>query len=82
MNFTISIPDDKYYYALYFESFNGSGHGDIYVDNIKLTKTVQSSRNPSIASLKDTYKDVFDIFGVGAGIDSLFGDSGIDFIMR
>ncbi len=80
VNFTISIPDDKYYYALYFESFNGSGHGDIYVDNIKLTKTVQSSRNPSIASLKDTYKDVFDIFGVGAGIDSLFGDSGIDFI--
>ncbi|MCH5264690.1 MAG: endo-1,4-beta-xylanase, partial [Lachnospiraceae bacterium] len=81
VEFTISIPDDKYYYALYFESYNGNGNSDIYLDNVTVTKTIQNSRDTSIASIKDTYEDVFDIVGVGAGTASLFGQSASEFIV-
>ena len=57
VTFTISVPDDKFYYALYFESYNGNGNDDIYLDNITLTKTLQTNPDKTIASLKDTYKD-------------------------
>ncbi len=80
VDFTISIPDDKYYYALYFESYNGGSNADIYVDNIKLTKTVETSRQEGLTALKDVYGDIFDVVGVGAGVDSLFGKSGSEFI--
>lgn len=80
VSYTVSIPDDKYYYALYFESYNGQKLDDIYLDNIKLTKTKANNRDTSIASLKETYQDVFDIVGVGAGTDSLFGESASEFI--
>lgn len=80
VSYTVSIPDDKYYYALYFESYNGQKLDDIYLDNIRLTKTKTNNRDTSIASLKDTYQDVFDIVGVGAGTDSLFGESASEFI--
>ncbi len=80
VSYTISVPDDKYYYALYFESYNGSGIGDIYLDNITLTKTVENARDYSLASLADTYSDVVDIFGVGAGSDSILGESASEFI--
>ena len=78
--FSISIPDDKFFYGLYFESFNGQGHGDIYIDNISLTKTTEVKPDKTISALKDTYKDVFDIVGVGAGTDSLLGTNGSEFI--
>jgi endo-1,4-beta-xylanase len=80
VEFTISVPDDKYYYGLYFESYNGVGNDDIYLDNVTLTKTVQTTPTKSIASLKDTYQDVFGIVGVGAGLDSIIGNNGSEFI--
>lgn len=80
VTFTISVPDDKHYYALYFESYNGVGNDDIYIDNITLTKTMQINPDKSIASLKDTYEDVFPIVGVGAGISSILGTNGSEFI--
>ena len=51
VTFTISVPDDKFYYALYFESYNGNGNDDIYLDNITLTKTLQTNPDKTIASL-------------------------------
>lgn len=80
VKFSISVPDDKHYYAIYFESYNGVGNDDIYLDNISLTKTVQTNPDKTIPSLKETYKDVFDIIGVGAGIDSILGANGSEFI--
>lgn len=82
VKFTISVPDDKYYYALYFESYNGNGNDDIYLDNITLTKTLQTDPDKTITSLKDTYKDVFPIVGVGAGIASIIGKNGSEFISQ
>ena len=82
VTFTISVPDDKFYYALYFESYNGNGNDDIYLDNITLTKTLQTNPDKTIASLKDTYKDVFPIVGVGAGIASILGKNGSEFISQ
>ena len=78
--FTIKIPDEKYFYGLYFESANGQGHGDIYIDDIRLTKISEVQPDKSIPALKDTYKDVFDIVGVGADTDSLLGTNGSEFI--
>lgn len=82
VTFTISVPDDKFYYALYFESYNGNGNDDIYLDNITLTKTLQTNPDKTIDSLKDTYKDVFPIVGVGAGIASILGKNGSEFISQ
>lgn len=76
----ISVPDDKLSYAVYFESFNGVGNDDIYVDNIKLTKVFQVKPDKTISKLKETYKDVFPIVGVGAGMASILGENGSGFI--
>lgn len=78
--FDIVIPDDKYYYAFYFESYNGGTNSDIYLDDIKVTKVIQPAEDKTIASIKDTYADVFEYVGVGAGIGSLFGERGLEFI--
>ena len=81
MEVDITIPDDMYYYAIYFESVTAGGTtADIYIDNIKLTKKTAVAPDKTIPSLKDEYKDVFDIIGVGTGVDALFGDSGSEFI--
>lgn len=80
VKYEISVPDDKYYYGLYFESFNGVGNDDIYIDNITLTKIFQVKPDKSIPKLKDAYKDVFPIVGVGAGISSILGKNGSEFI--
>lgn len=78
---TISVPDDCYYYAVYFEAHvDNKKPSDIYLDNLKLTKTMQTNPDTNIPSLKETYKDVFNIVGVGAGISSILGDRGSDFI--
>lgn len=78
--FDVSIPDDKYFYGLYFESFNGVGYDDIYIDNITLTKKTEVNPDKTIVNVKDVYKDVFGIVGVGAGTDSLLGANGVEFI--
>ena len=81
MQVDITIPDDMYYYAIYFESVTAGGTtADIYIDNIKLTKKTAVAPDKSIPSLKDEYKDVFDIIGVGTGVDALFGSNGSEFI--
>lgn len=77
--FDVSIPDDKYFYGLYFESFD-SATGDIYIDNITLTKKTEVNPDKTITAVKDVYKDVFGIVGVGAGTDSLLGTNGVEFI--
>ncbi len=80
VSITITVPDDMHYFAVYFESFNGVGNDDIYIDDISLTKTVQVAPDKTIPSLYDTYKDVFKIVGVGAGISSIVGSKGSEFI--
>lgn len=77
---TISIPDDKYYYGLYFESYDGKGTNAFYLDDVKITKTVANYRDLTLPSLKETLSDTFGVVGVGAGIASLFGKSASEFI--
>lgn len=77
----VTAPDDTYYYGLYFESYD-QGVGDIYVDNITLTKLVNVNPDKSIPVLKDAYKDVFPIVGVGAGMSSIIGKNGSEFIQN
>lgn len=78
-NANITVPDDMYFYGFYLQSDDGS-KGEIYVDDVKITKVGATSSDKSIASLKDTYSDVFPIVGVGTGSDALLGDKGIEFI--
>lgn len=76
---TVTAPDDTYYYGLYFESYD-QGVGEIYVDDITLTKLAQVNPDKSIPKLRDMYKDVFPIVGVGAGMESIIGKNGSEFI--
>lgn len=78
---TVSVPDDCYYYAVYFEAHvDNKKPVPIYLDNFKLTKTMQTNPDKTIPSLKEAYQDVFKIVGVGAGISSILGENGSEFI--
>lgn len=78
-NANITVPDDMYFYGFYLQSDDGS-KGEIYVDDVKITKVAATSSDKNIASLKDTYSDVFPIIATGTGSDALLGDKGIEFI--
>ena len=75
----ITVPDDMYFYGFYFQS-DDTSKGEIYVDDMKITKKEATSSDKSIASLKDVYKDVFPIVAAGTGSDAILGDKGIEFI--
>jgi endo-1,4-beta-xylanase len=73
-----TAPDNFYSYGVYLQT--SSGTSDIYVDDISIKLLKVSTPDKSIASLAETYKDVFDIWGVGAGMESLVGEDGLEFI--
>ena len=75
----ITVPDDMFFYGFYLQSDDGT-KGLIFVDDVKITKVGAPSKDTSIASLKDTYKDVFPIVAAGTGADAILGDRGIEFI--
>ena len=52
VKFTISVPDDKYYYALYFESYNGNGNDDIYLFDQLQDKQVDNENRDQKLLLK------------------------------
>lgn len=78
-NANITVPDDMYFYGFYLQSDDGT-KGEIYVDDVKITKVGATSSDRSIASLKNTYSDIFPIVAVGTGSDALLGDKGIEFV--
>lgn len=75
----ITVPDDMYFYGFYFQS-DDTSKGEIYVDDVKITKVAATSSSKDIASLKEVYKDIFPIVAAGTGSDAILGDKGIEFI--
>lgn len=77
--YSITVPDDMYYYGFYFQNDNGAV-GDIYVDRMTITKTGVVAQDKSLPKIKDTYSDVFGIVSTAAGAGEILGPSSMEFI--
>lgn len=81
-DFTVTFvaPSSFYSYVFYFET-NGLGTMDLIFDNITLTRTVAPAEaDLTLASLKETYAQYFDIFGVASNYSELMNDNSLEFI--
>lgn len=77
---TFVAPSSFYSYVFYFET-NAYGSVDLIFDDITLTRTVAPAEADfSLASLKDTYAEYFDIFGVASTYSELMNDNSLAFI--
>lgn len=78
-DYTVTVPDDMYFYGFYFQSDDGSV-GDLYVDNMKIVKVAQPGKADDIPALKDVYSDTFGVVAVGASANDLLGDTASKFL--
>ena len=78
-DYEVTVPDDMYFYGMYFQSDDGT-LSDIYVDNMKITKVAATAKVDNLPKLKDVYSDVFGIVGVGASRDQLMGSNASVFL--
>ncbi len=78
-NYDITVPDDAYFYGMYFQSDDGT-LSDIYVDNFKITKVGQKAQTDNLTKIKDVYGDVFGIVGTAAGSNEIFGSRASGFL--
>ena len=75
----VTVPDDMYFYGLYLQSDDKSV-SDVYLDNVKITKVAATAKGGDLPKLKEVYGDMFDVVGVGASRDQLFGTNASAFL--
>lgn len=78
-SYDVTVPDDMFFYGLYFQTDSGSP-GDMYIDNVTVTKVGQTASVDNLVKIKDVYSDVFGIVGGAATKNEIFGANAAKFL--
>lgn len=79
---TFTVADSIYSYIFYIES-NGSGKASFLVDDLKIECLSEpASFDPSLPSIKETYKDYFPVMGTALTYETLLNKNSLNFVQK